>query len=137
MSVDSTGNVDVTYYDMVDVNLTPDPTDIECSVRIGGPLNNPTLKQSTVTTLADVYWVQSVDGGDTWQTPVRVTDRSTNWCAATPINSIIPNFGDYNTSLSHGNNVFVAWADGRNAGVFDRVATAFYARVDGIGQAPR
>ena len=66
-----------------------------------------------------------------------MTDVSTNWCAATPLNSIIPNFGDYNTSLSFGNNVFAVWADGRNAGILDRLPTAFYARIDAIGRAPR
>ncbi len=98
--MDSTGNVDVTYYEMVDVNLTPDSNDIECSARIGGPLNNPTLKQSTVTAFSDVFWAQSTDGGAAWQTPLQITDVSTNCCAATPIISIIPNFGDYNTSIS-------------------------------------
>lgn len=137
VSVDSTGNVDVTYYEMQDVNVTPDPNDIECSVRIGGPLDNPILKQRTLTTFSDVFWAQSIDGGSTWQTPMRVTEVSTNWCAATPINSIIPNFGDYNDSRSFGNNVFVAWADGRNADFLDRVATALYARIDAIGRAFR
>jgi hypothetical protein len=137
VSVDTTGNVDLTYYQMDDVNVTPDLNDIECSVRIGGPLDNPTLRQSTVTTFSDVYWAQSTDGGVTWETPVRVTDTSTNWCAATPLNSIIPNFGDYNASVSHGNKVFAAWADGRNAGILDRVATAYFARIEGIGGAPR
>ncbi len=129
VSVDSAGNVDVTYYQMADVNVTPNPTDIECSVRIGGPLDNPTLKESTVTTFSDVYWVRSTDGGVTWRKPQKVTDRRTNWCAATPINSIIPNFGDYNTSLSGTQRVFVSWADGRNDGIPDRVPTAFYARI--------
>ncbi len=137
VSVDPTGNVDVTYYEMQDVNVTPDPNDVECSVRIGGPLNNPILRQSRVTTFSDVFWAQSTDGGATWQAPVRMTDVSTNWCAATPLNSIIPNFGDYNTSLSFGNNVFAVWADGRNAGMLDRVPTAFYTRIDAIGRAPR
>lgn len=137
VSVDTTGNVDVTYYEMEDINLTPDPNDIECSVRIGGPLNDPDLRQSTLTTFSDFYWVQSTDGGDTWHTPVRLTDVSTNWCAATPINSIIPNFGDYNDSASFGNNVFAAWADGRNGGYVDRVPTAFYSHIDGVGKAPR
>ena len=137
VSVDTTGNVDVTYYEMGDVNLTPDPDDIECSVRIGGPLEDPVLRQSTLTTFSDVYWAQSTDGGATWQEPVRVTDVSTNWCAATPINSIIPNFGDYNTSVSFGNNVFAAWADGTNEGILDRVPTSFYTRIDAIGRAPR
>lgn len=137
VSVDTTGNIDVTYYEMVDVNVTPDPDDIECSVRIGGPLDNPTLRQSTLTTFSDVYWAQSTDGGATWQEPLRITDVSTNWCAATPINSIIPNFGDYNTSVSFGNNVFAVWADGTNEGILDRVPTSFYTRVDAIGRAPR
>lgn len=137
VSVDTTGNVDVTYYEMQDVNVTPDANDIECSVRIGGPLDDPILRQSTRTTFSDVVWAQSTDGGSTWQAPVRVTDVSTNWCAATPLNSIIPNFGDYNTGVSFGNNVFVTWADGRNAGILDRIATAFYARIDAIGGAPR
>jgi len=137
VSVDTTGNVDVTYYEMEDINLTQDPDDIECSVRIGGPLDNPTLRQSTLTTFSDFYWSQSTDGGGTWHDPVRVTDVSTNWCAATPINSIIPNFGDYNDSASFGNNVFAAWADGRNGGILDRVPTAFYSQIDGIGRAPR
>lgn len=137
VSVDSTGNVDVTYYQMDDVNVTPDPIDIECSVRIGGPLDDPALRQSTLTTFSDIYWAQSTDGGVTWEKPVRVTDTSTNWCAATPINSIIPNFGDYNTSVSHGNKVFAAWADGRNAGLVDRVPTAYHASINAIGGAPR
>jgi hypothetical protein len=59
---------------------------------------------------------------------VRLTDASTNWCAATPINSIIPNFGDYNTSLTRDDDVLAAWADGRNAGIADRVPTAFFGR---------
>lgn len=130
VSVDfPSGDVDVTYYQMEDVNVTPDPTDIECSVRIGGPLDNPTLKQSAVTTFSDVYWTRSNDGGASWEPPVKVTEVSTNWCAATPINSIIPNFGDYNTSVSMGTNVFAAWADGRNGGLLDRVPTAWYARL--------
>jgi hypothetical protein len=127
VSVGNRGVVDVTYYEMQDINVTPEPDDIECSVRIGGPLDDPILKESTVTTFSDVFWVRSTDGGATWGAPERVTDVTTNWCAATPINSIIPNFGDYNTSVTL-NRVFVTWADGRNAGMVDRVPTAFYAR---------
>jgi hypothetical protein len=48
VSVDTTGNVDVTYYEMEDVNLTPDPDDIECSVRIGGPLEDVNFRPTWV-----------------------------------------------------------------------------------------
>ena len=125
VSTGAGGVVDVTYYHMRDVNLTPDPADIECSVRVGGTLEEPDLRQSTLTTLSDVYRVRSTDGGLTWRAPVRVTDVTTDWCDATPLNSIIPNFGDYNTSVTTRRGVLATWADGRNAGIRDRVPTAF------------
>jgi hypothetical protein len=128
VSVDARGGVHVTWYEMRDVNLTPDPADIECSVRVSGPLDNPTLRQSTLTTFSDVYAASSEDGGRHWGRPRRVTDTSTNWCASTPINSIIPNFGDYNTSVSPGVGLHVVWADGRNGGLVDRVPTTWYDR---------
>lgn len=127
VSVGTGGNVDVTYYQMTDVNVTPDPADIECSVRTGGTLDDPVLKESTLTTFSDVYTVRSTTGGITWGTPQRVTDATTNWCAATPINSIIPSFGDYNDAVSH-RQVFAVWADGRNAGIMDRVPTTWFGR---------
>lgn len=129
VSVNDAGGVDATWYEMRDVNLTPDPADIECSVRTGGPLDNPTLRQSTLTTFSDVYAASSRDGGRTWGRPRRLTERSTNWCAATPIDSIIPNFGDYNTNVSTGRDeLHTVWADGRNAGIVDRVPTTWYDR---------
>ena len=72
--------------------------------------------------------VRSTDGGATWHRPRRLTDVRTDWCAATPLNSIIPNFGDYNTSVTVGRELFATWADGRNAGIVDRVPTAFFTR---------
>jgi hypothetical protein len=128
ISVDDAGGVDVTYYEMQDINVTPDPNDIECSVRIGGPLDDPDLRESTVTTFSDVYLAESRSGGTSWGRPQRLTTATTNWCAATPLNSIIPNFGDYNTHVSVGRDVFATWADGRNAGIRDRVPTAYFAR---------
>jgi hypothetical protein len=128
VTVDRFGVAEVVYYDMQDVNVTPDPTDIECSVRTGGPLNDPILKQSTVTTFSDVFRARSVNGGRTWSAPQRVTDQTTNWCAATPINSIIPNFGDYIDSTAGIFGGIDVWADGRNAGIVDRVPTVFGAR---------
>jgi hypothetical protein len=97
-------------------------------VRIGGTLEQPQLKQSTVTTFSDVVLAESDNGGAGWGRPRRLTNATTNWCAATPLNSIIPNFGDYNTSVSVGRDVFATWSDGRNAGIADRVPTAFFTR---------
>ncbi|MGH9214434.1 MAG: sialidase family protein [Acidimicrobiales bacterium] len=128
VSVGEDGEVDVTYYEMSDVNVTPDPADVECSVRTGGTVTEPVFKESTLTTFSDTFAVRSTDGGRTWRRPVRLTDVRTNWCAATPINSIIPNFGDYNTSLTRDDEVLVTWADGRNGGLVDRVPTAWFHR---------
>ena len=128
VSTGTGGQVYVTYYQMEDVNLTPEPDDIECRVRVGGTLEEPQFKESTMTTLSDVYRVRSRNGGATWGEPERVTDVTTNWCASTPLNSIIPNFGDYNTSVTLGRDLFTTWADGRNAGILDRVPTAWFAR---------
>lgn len=126
VAVDSKGTVNVVYYEMRDVNMTPDPTDIECSVRIGGPLTAPILKQRPRTTLADVMLARSVDGGATWLAPVRVNTQTTNWCLATPINSIIPNFGDYNDARAANERIHAVWAEGRNADQSDRVPTTWY-----------
>jgi len=129
VSVEATGAVNVAYYEMRDVNLTPDPSDIECSVRIGGPLDNPVLRQSTRTTFSDVFHVRSTNGGMTWSVPARVTEHTTNWCMATPLNSIIPNFGDYIDMRSYGRRSHPVWADGRNANFLDLIPTVWYAFV--------
>lgn len=128
VSVDQFGIVDVTYYGMDAVNVTPDPDDIECRVRIGGPLDDPDFKESTLTTFSDYFRVRSFTGGQSWTSPQRLSDTTTNWCAATPVNSIIPNFGDYNDHRSTLLRVYAVWADGRNAGLLDRVPTVWFAR---------
>jgi len=85
VSVDDLGNVNVFFYDRRD---------------------NP---GSSIT---DVYFAQSTDGGATFGPNVRVTEVATTW-GSTP-SDITPNFGDYITSLSLGTDVLVTWADGRN-----------------------
>lgn len=122
VSVGESGEVRVAYYESREV--TPDPAHpdaIVCSVRVGGPLNDPTLRRSTKVSLVDVMEAVSTDGGQTFATPQRVTTHTTNWCKATPINSGIPNFGDYIGAL-HGQPV---WADGRNRNRLDFVPTVF------------
>lgn len=125
--VDGKGHASVSYYEMQDVNVTPDSNDDECSVRIGGPLDAPILKKSKVSTLSNVYLARSVDGGLTFLPPERVTTQTTNWCEATPIDSIIPNFGDYNDARRLGARTHIVWADGRNRGRRDHIPTTFYA----------
>jgi hypothetical protein len=125
VSVDSEGHVRVVYHEGQDV--TPDPahpTNIVCSVRIGGPLTNPTLRKSTTVSLVDVMEAVSDDGGQTFVNQ-RLTTRTTNWCKSTPINSIIPNFGDYIGGRGTGSGALTVWADGRNGSHLDFVPTVF------------
>lgn len=103
VSVQPGGNVDITYYES---------------------------EETGVTSLVDLYWAQSIDGGATFEAPVRVSEVTTDW-GATATN-IIPNFGDYNTAVSAGNRLFATWADGRNG-----VPDTFFSKILTIGKAPR
>ncbi len=122
VSVGKRGEVNVVYYQSREV--TPDPAHpnaIVCSVRIAGPLDNPVLRRSTKVSLVDVMEAVSRDGGQTFVNR-RVTTQTTNWCKATPINSIIPNFGDYLDARGGK----ALWADGRNRSRVDAVPTVFF-----------
>jgi hypothetical protein len=114
--------VDVVYYQSREAQATPDPGDIECNVSIapGGVQR----RVSTVSSLVDTYRVQSLDGGQTWSTPVLVSSATSNWC--TTVSNIRPNFGDYIDSKSTPNATHLVWADGRNG-----VPDTFYATVAG------
>lgn len=125
-SVGKSGEVRVVYYE--DREVTPDPAHpnaIVCSVRIGGPLNNPILRRSTKVSLVDVMEAVSRDGGETYVNR-RVTTQTTNWCKATPLNSIIPNFGDYIDARGVSSKGLALWADGRNRGRVDAIPTVFF-----------
>ena len=100
------------------------------SIQPGGNVDITYYEQTSGTPMVDVYWAQSVDGGATWETPVRVTEVSTNW--ATTFTNIMPNFGDYNTTVSAGNRLFATWADGRYG-----IPDVFFAKILTIGKANR
>ncbi len=85
VSVDPAGNVNVFFYDRRD---------------------NPG------TSITNVYFAQSTDGGATFAQNIRVTDVATTWGATA--SDITPNFGDYMTSLSVGTDMLITWSDGRS-----------------------
>jgi len=103
ISIQPGGNIDVTYYESNEVDGT---------------------------SLVDLYWAQSIDGGASWESPVRVSEVPTDWGATA--SNLIPNFGDYNTAVSTGNRVYTTWADGRNG-----VPDVFFSKIQTIGKAPR
>ena len=94
VSVGPTGAVDVTYSE----SFEPDGTSF-----LGGEGG---------TSLVDVFWARSTDGGETFGDPVRLTEVTSDWGAAD--SDLTPNFGDYNDAASVGVSLLVTWADGRN-----------------------
>lgn len=94
ISVGPTGAVDVTWYE----SFEPSGTGF-----VGG---------GSGTSLVDVRWARSTDGGTSFGAPVRVTEVTSDWGATT--SNLNPNFGDYNDALTLGNRLFAIWSDGRN-----------------------
>lgn len=94
ISVGPTGAVDVTYSE----SFEPDGTTFQG--RGGG------------TSLVDVFWARSTDGGETFGEPVRLTEVTSDWGATE--SDLTPNFGDYNDAASVGTSLLATWADGRN-----------------------
>jgi hypothetical protein len=110
VSIQPGGNVDITYYESEEKDLDPEDFQ-ECVVLGPGGVGDP-IRISEVSSLVDLYYAQSTDGGATFYPPIRVSNVTSNWCET--ISQIVPNFGDYNTAVSAGNRVFATWADGRN-----------------------
>ena len=64
------GDVDVIYMESQETQVTPNPTDEECAVLVGGGQR----RRGTASSLVDTYWIQSQDGGATFGTPLRVSE---------------------------------------------------------------
>ena len=110
VSIQSGGTVDITYYESEDTDLDPED-DEGCVVNGPGGIEEP-IRISPVSSLVDLYYAKSTDGGATFHRPIRVSNVTTNW--SDTISQIVPNFGDYNTAVSAGDRLFTTWADGRN-----------------------
>ena len=118
------GDVDVVYLESQEVQVTPDPADIECNVLVGGGQR----RRGPVSSLVDTFWIQSQDGGATFGAPVRVSEVTSNWCAANylGVNALYSSHGDYLGIATGGNRTFSLWPDNRN-GVVD----VFFAEIKG------
>ncbi|HZY93282.1 MAG TPA: hypothetical protein VFE98_00250 [Candidatus Bathyarchaeia archaeon] len=79
----------------------------------------------------DTFFAQSLDGGRTFQAPVKVSSVTSNWCDA--FSNIRPNFGDYIDARTVGSTTFVVWADDRNtvtiSGAPRQFPDVFYASI--------
>jgi len=124
VTVGPQGEINVVYYESQEVRLNPDPSVIECSINIGGGLTRRSIRSSIV----DTFIARSTDHGATFQTPVKLSSASSNWCKGTT--NIRPNFGDYIGAATVGAKTSAVWADDRNtiliSGTPRNVVDVFY-----------
>jgi hypothetical protein len=118
VTVQPNGNVDVIYYESLEIDVG-----VGCSASIGSGL----FREGDASSLMDTYWAQSTDGGMTFNSPVKVSTVTSNWCEVA--SNIRPNMGDYIDSATGGNRVFPIWADGRNG-----VPDTFFSNIHGAGK---
>jgi len=105
VNIGAGGSVNVVYYESQE---TETPSNPKCIRGLGGGV----FRVGEANSLVDTFWVQSVDSGSSFGTPVRVTTATSNWC--TTVSNIRPNFGDYIGSTTGVNRILPVWADGRN-----------------------
>jgi hypothetical protein len=120
VTVEPGGNLDVVYYESQETTVGSNPF---CTVSVGGGLR----RRGTANSLVDTFWAQSLDGGATFPTLLKVTTATSNWC--TVASNVRPNFGDYIGTAPGGNHIFATWADGRNG-----VPDTFYSTLQGAGK---
>jgi hypothetical protein len=106
------GEVSVVYTESREEQATANPDDLECNTRLLSGL----FRTGKASSLVDVYWVRSTDGGDTFGRPVRVTSETSNWCRVgyDSAGFLFSNFGDYLGVFPTGDRLFAVWTDGRN-----------------------
>jgi hypothetical protein len=127
VAVRDNGAVDVVYLESQDKQITKDPDDIECKIE----MVNKIPRDGKASSLMDLWWVQSVDGGATFGRPVRVSSQTSNWCkvAFDYETTQFANFGDVLGLATAGDRAFAVWPDGRNG-----VPDAYFAEL--LGTSP-
>lgn len=105
VTVGAGGEVNVVYYESQETETN---ANAECIVNVGGGVR----RAGPANSLVDTFVVQSLNGGNIFGAPVRVTTATSNWC--TTVSNIRPNFGDYIGSSIAEDIIQATWADGRN-----------------------
>lgn len=122
VAVEPDGSVDVVYLESRETQATAAADDVECSV----DLLSGQKRAGQVSSLVDLWWVRSTDGGASFGAPVRVTSQTSNWCAAKSDRAgiLFANFGDFQALHAAGSRLFAVWTDGR-----DGVPEAYFAEL--------
>jgi BNR/Asp-box repeat len=113
IAVRNDGDIDVIYMESLEKQVTPDPNDVECKILT---VVSGRQRDGKLSSLSDIYWVRSTDGGATFAPPVRVTTETTNWCKVKydQETTQYANFGDVLGIWTTGDRTFAVWPDGRN-----------------------
>ncbi len=112
VAVRDSGALDIVYMESQEKAVNGAPGGIDCTQ----PLTDGGPRKGGVSSLVDVYWVQSTDGGASFSAPVRVTSETSDWCkvAFDKEGTQFGNFGDFIGITTAGNRAFAVWPDGRN-----------------------
>ena len=112
VAVRNDGAVDVVYMESQEKPVNGAPGGIDCTE----PLTDGGPRKGGASSLVDVYWVQSTDGGASFGAPARVTSETSNWCkvAFDKEGTQFGNFGDFIGITTAGDRAFAVWPDGRN-----------------------
>jgi hypothetical protein len=124
VNVEPGGTVDVVYYQSQETSVATNPF---CTISVGTLARQTLRRRGTANSLVDTMWAQSLNGGSSFGTPIKMSSITTNWC--TTASNIRPNFGDYIGVSSGGNRVLATWGDGRNG-----VPDTFYTTGLGAGK---
>ena len=105
------GSVDAVYFESREVQRTPDPNDNECPMPLGSGL----IRRGLATSLVDLWWVHSGDGGDSFGPRVRATSETSDWCRATFdfVGFLFANYGDYLGISAGRDRTYLVWPDSR------------------------
>jgi hypothetical protein len=106
------GDLDIVYLESQETQVTPNPTDVECNIPIGGA-----RRTGPLSSIVDTFVAQSHDGGQSFDPPIRLSSVSSNWCTAGYAFSsvLLSNFGDYIGAVANDDKTGAVWTDGRNA----------------------
>lgn len=122
VAVRGDGAVDVVYLESQEKQLTAAPDDVECDI----PLVIRASRKGKVSSLMDLYWTRSSDGGASFGAPVRVSSETSNWCkvAYDMQGTQFGNFGNYIGLFAADDRAFAIYPDGRHG-----VSDAFFAEL--------
>ncbi len=121
VNVQRDGDVSVVYYESVEAPTAAGSCLVSVG-RFGPPPGIPRFRTGPARSVVNTFLARSTDRGVTFDTPVKVSSATSDWCATR--SNITPNYGDYIGATRAAGRVLATWADGRTG-----VADTFFAPI--------